>query len=261
MIGIFGCLLFSFAWIPKSLPLLARPRFHSCLPETAPRYPPVDLDKFLKDNEARHQHLIDLVYPSVINQVNETRKKAIEHFKNGKRVHKYPYPLGSIVMIYNSDRKSKTDPLYLGPGTVVHVNRNSSYSVRLNPNDVLHKIPISHLKLISRVPIENPRLPSSFSQADSPSVAVKAILSHNFVGDSMDYLVQWKDSSIPFSWVHAKDFDDPKLVTAYWKSLEHSTHSGPKLTIKFKNPNFTSRGGRCDTNWGTHQILTSNLFD
>ena len=39
-------------------------------------------------------------------------------------------------MIYNSDRRSKTDPLYFGPGTVMHVNHNLSFSIRTNVSSV-----------------------------------------------------------------------------------------------------------------------------
>jgi hypothetical protein len=206
----------------------------------------IDHDHSLRALKSHHDYLLNLVYPTVSNRIDEVRYKAMKDFKISKRIIEHPFPLGSIVMIYNSDRKAKTDPLYLGPGTVTHVNRNQSYSIRLNSNEVIHKVPVSHLKLISRVPLSNPRMPTSFAQADAPSFKVKSILTHNHIGDSIDYLVQWSDSSLPSSWVNANDFDDPKLVSSYWKSLNQTRSAQPKLTIKFKNPNFHSRGGRCD---------------
>jgi hypothetical protein len=140
-------------------------------------------------------------------------------------------------MVYNSGRTSKTDPLYIGPCTVVHVNRNQSYSVRDNSGRLIVKVPISHLKLLSRVPIVNPRIPESFQASDATSHEVKSILAHNVTGDSIDYLVQWKDSKLSSSWVPAKDFDDPKLIRSYWKSLgTKEPEPRPKLKVRFKLP-------------------------
>ena len=196
---------------------------------------PLDDSNALDNWKQHHATLFDLVYPSVSDRVSVHRKKAIADFKESKRILSHPYPLGSLVMVYNSDRHSKTDPLYIGPCTVIHVNRNQSYSLRSNANHVYHKVPISHLKLLSRVPISNPRIPNSFSQSSAASYAVRSILSHNQVGDSIDYLVQWVDRTLPSSWVSAQDFDDPKLISRYWKSLKQSPPQ-PKIMLKFRNP-------------------------
>ena len=123
-----------------------------------PRSAPSDSDPLdpvnALDSWKRHQRtLLELVYPSVKTRVSEARKKAMKSFKDHKRIIKQPFPLGSMVMVYNTSRDSKTDQIYLGPCKVIHVIRNQSYTVVDNSGRILPKIPISHLKLVSRLPI------------------------------------------------------------------------------------------------------------
>jgi transposase InsO family protein len=203
--------------------------------------PPSDLADSLASWQSHHSTLIDLVYPAVSSRISKIRKQAIETFKNHHRIIAQPFPLGSLVMVYNSARTSKVDPIYIGPCKVIHVNRNQSYTLSDNSNRVLKKIPISHMKLVSRFPIDNPNLPPSFQSSNAESHEVKSILSHYPINGSFDYLVQWKDSSLPSSWIAAKDFDEPKLIRDYWNSLKTSPTSSlpkslPKLKIRFKIP-------------------------
>jgi hypothetical protein len=140
---------------PFSL-MFARQTFPLCpTPPLDDDMAPAEATKAVDAMESWKKHqeqLIELVYPSVKTRVSEVRKRARKSFKAHHRLIKQPFPIGSIVMVYNLPRSSKTDPIYIGPCKVIHVNRNQSYTVVDNAKKIIPKVPISHLKLVSPSP-------------------------------------------------------------------------------------------------------------
>jgi hypothetical protein len=123
----------------------------------------------------QHRKLVDLIYPAVAYRISAARQKSIKQFRDNNFIIKNPYPLGAIVMLYNRTRANKLEPIYEGPYTIIHTDRNYTYKLKDNAGSIISKVPISHLKLISKVPITNPNIPDCFQIQTGDSAEIKAI--------------------------------------------------------------------------------------
>lgn len=179
----------------------------------------------------QHQSLVNLIYPEVNKRIAKKKAQSIQAFTKNHLIIKNPYPLGALVMLFNHTRSSKLEPIYEGPYTIIQTDRNFTYTVRDNAHNVKTKVPISHMKLISKIPIDLSALPDSFLPPPGDSADIKAILAHSPFENTFDYLVQWKDSLLSNTWIPADSFDDIQIIRDYWKSIK-SHHGSNSTTVK-----------------------------
>ena len=183
----------------------------------------------------RLKYLTSVVYPAIhdqIDSVNKSRAKLFE--KHHNIINNDSFKPGSMVMIMDELRQSKSAPKYTGPFKVVRRNKGGAY-ILLGPDGTEYKRPPQFLKQVS------PTMPFN------PSSVVKTIVSQRKVNRQMYYLVQWEDGET--EWIHENHFNDVIPITAYWKKRNvkkdallktpldvSASKSKLKLKLKFKDP-------------------------
>ena len=119
------------------------------------------------------------------------------------------FTVGSTVMYRDVTKKSKLDPIWLGPCQIVKRSKGGAYILLDNDGHLIdRRFPPSHLKLVSP------------NDADEISYTVGKILKHRGSGESIEYFVSWEGYDASFnSWIPASNFNDLDVITQYHKSL------------------------------------------
>ena len=160
--------------------------------------------------------MLELIYPELDKSILSKKEKMQKNARKLRRELKQAYALKSKVMVIDKFRKSKSQPRYLGPYTIVgHDARNNGY--RLVGADKLlypRTVPADHLKPIvgTTATVEH--------DGELSAYEVECVRGHR-MGDrgEVEYLVKWRDydnevnSYVPFS-----SFIDIDCIINYWKN-------------------------------------------
>ena len=164
----------------------------------------------------RSRLMLELIYPELDKSILSKKEKMQKNARKLRRELKQAYALKSKVMVIDKFRKSKSQPRYLGPYTIVgHDARNNGY--RLVGADKLlypRTVPADHLKPIvgTTATVEH--------DGELSAYEVECVRGHR-MGDrgEVEYLVKWRDydnevnSYVPFS-----SFIDIDCIINYWKN-------------------------------------------
>jgi hypothetical protein len=161
-----------------------------------------------EDLQKRLEYITNVVYPSVAKRSKSSSSKLRETFLKNHKILKEDFPSGSFVMMIDSERKNKLEPVYLGPFKVLRRNRGGAYVLQDMQGSLLPRnVPASHLKLVSKD-----------SMYDEASFDVEAIIDHRGAENQREYLVKWKHYGPEYNdWIPTENFDDIALVTQYWE--------------------------------------------
>jgi len=164
-----------------------------------------------------HQHwlerqkvLIDHIYPSISDRISISKQSSNSKFKSSQTSLKL-FKEGSLVMVEDVLRSSKSQPRYLGAYSIVRVNPNGSYTLRafdgsFFPRDVTH----DRLKAITAdnlKPIDD-ELNRTFYVTD--------ILDHRTASNgNLEFLVTWQNGDDD-SWISVDLIDNPAALRDYF---------------------------------------------
>jgi hypothetical protein len=159
----------------------------------------------------RYRITKEIIFPGLSRKKNVGQDHVEERFNGKKRIIDTEfYPPGAIVMVKDVNRKSKNEPVYTGPYTVLRRTKGKAYVLLDHGNDALfpRDVPPQQLKLVS----------STASIPVEPRYQVEAITKHRGRRGAYEYLVRWKGyGSSADTWELAKQFDSPALIEQYWK--------------------------------------------
>jgi transposase InsO family protein len=159
----------------------------------------------------RYRSIKEIIFPSLDRKKQLAQDHVEERFNNKKRiVDTEYYPPGAMVMVKDVNRKSKNEPAYTGPYTILRRTKGKSYVLLDHGNDTLfpRDVPPQQLKLVS----------STASIPLEPHYQVEAIVKHRGRRGAYEYLVRWKGyGASADSWEPAGNFDSPAIIEQYWK--------------------------------------------
>jgi hypothetical protein len=165
--------------------------------------------KIVKHVRSFERHCIkamqEELFPKVARASQKTVNKAAKTFSKKNRI--MHIPEGTFVMVRNTARKSKLEPINTGPFKVIKKLRAGTYALEDSEGQLLpHNFPPSALISLSTLPT-----------FDQESFEVEAILKHEETDHGMRYLVRWKNyTPADDSWEAEDNFDDPGAIHEYW---------------------------------------------
>lgn len=155
-----------------------------------------------------------VVIPALSLKIKETQERDHDYFMKKHRIIHSQFPINSEVYVKNIDKRSKTDPHYIGPLIVTNITKNGLYVLEWKNNRTLFSrdVPTSHIKLASSDNV----LPSNSTPGDH--YEVQAILDHRGTHGNYEYLVQWKGYNDPSenTWEPTANFDSLHHIDIYW---------------------------------------------
>ena len=163
----------------------------------------------------RLHFLTTIVFPVIHEKVKKAHMKRNEYFEKIKTIFRDDFPEGAQVMIKEELRKTKSEPAYEGPFSVVRRQKSGNYLLKA-VDGTEYVRPPSVLKLVAPEIIKDLNL-----ELDTTLyAAVDKIIAHRDVGGKRMYLVHWKDKpSTLDSWLNHSDFMDYGPVQAYERKL------------------------------------------
>jgi transposase InsO family protein len=163
----------------------------------------------------RQKVLIDEIFPGVRDRTLISKQNSNSKFKSNQ-TSLTKFKEGSLVMVEDLSRSSKSKPLYLGPYTIVRISPTGSYTLRAFdgsffprdvPRDVLKPINSDFLK-----PVED-ALNNQFYVAN--------IKGHRPAADgSLELLVSWANGDDD-SWIPLDLVDNAELLRDYITTVRH----------------------------------------
>jgi transposase InsO family protein len=163
--------------------------------------------------------IVALLFPSISKRAarrQDTYRQRLDSTRK-RLIHDY-LTVGTQVMLkdpkyINNHSKAAHEPTYIGPYTIVKVNRHGTYTVRDSLNNVLDRnIPVDQMKVLTHIP-------STDNNVADEEYQVEKILNHrvNDQGELM-YHVQWKNYPLSDStWENERQFVDTAIIDQYFR--------------------------------------------
>ena len=187
---------------PYSL-MFAREANHFASPDNGQVRNPLSEQDLCK----RLDYMTTVVFPALSIKTKDSIKKMSAAFLKKHNVKSSEILPGSLVMVINELRKSKTEERYTGPYTVKRRSSSGPY-ILVDATGYEFVRPRSSLKLIKN------GLISTTERAVIDRITEERKDDNNL----WEYLVHWKDPTLVPQWVKAKDFDDYTPVREFFKS-------------------------------------------
>ena len=171
--------------------------------------PIVDLSP--EEIRARYEYAQSKIFPAVGNESSAVASKRRQKLDSMIKTITDPYPDGSLVMVRDPTRKSKLDPKYFGPFTVLARTRGGTYTLRDMVGELYHRnVSPSQLKLVSG---------ETASTSDSPEYVVEAIVDHRGYPNNYEYKIKWKGyPSSDNTWEPSSNLTNcQESIETYWK--------------------------------------------
>ena len=165
-----------------------------------------------EERDMRLLFLNSVVYPTILEKVKGTHSKRNEAFARSRRMLTKEFLPGSLVMIKDELRSSKSDPKYEGPFTIMRRKDSGNYLLR-SVEGTEYVRPPNVLKPVS------PEILKGLDVQDTIYAEVDHILDHKTddKGETL-YKVRWKNQgAVLDSWLAHKDFLDYGPIQAYVK--------------------------------------------
>jgi transposase InsO family protein len=155
-----------------------------------------------------------LIYPAIIERVQNNKTKMMKYLDKKRRVLLEPYPIGSVVMLKDPNRRDKWEPKYVGPYSIIRRTRNGNYRLRDETGEDLERsIPPDQLKLLSKKPREEDK--------ENTVYEVERIVDHRGEPGNYEYKVKWKYYS-QLTWEPEENFRDVATIRDYWAAKENN---------------------------------------
>ena len=180
----------------------------------------------------RYQHAKEILFPTVAYKTADINaRRRIDHDVHFKTLTS-PFPDGSIVMMQQTNRKSKMEPKYIGPFKVLRMTQGNSFVLQDMMGDVYPKnVPAWRLKLIANDD-------DDYKFDDDDVYEVEAIVNHKGKPGNYMYKVKW--AGFPDSentWEPIENINAPRLIHDYWARIGKAI---PWKTPRKRNPTSTS---------------------
>jgi transposase InsO family protein len=172
----------------------------------------------------RLEILTQVVYPT-INEKSRATALNSNNLKNKDGHQPTSIPIGAYVMAKDALKSAKAQPTYLGPYKVIRRNRGGAYELEDALGHRFKRAPET-LKLVLR----------STDQAHVTTLNAVNILQHE--GErgtpSCRYQVEWYNGEQESSWMPSHQFEDQRLITAYWQRVDaqHERDNPPIARIR-----------------------------
>jgi transposase InsO family protein len=167
-------------------------------------------EQLLSANELAEQSqlMVNLVYPEAA-KLADSKRVSMKTREDKKRHRTKPIPVGSMVMIVDEKRSSKSEPYWVGPYKVLSVNKGGAYSLLTDMGDLLkRRLPSDKIKPISAL-------------AEEPGTVhyVDQLLDHKGPDGDRRYLVSWYGFDASHNtWEPEGNIHDATLINKYWKT-------------------------------------------
>lgn len=166
--------------------------------------------------------VVALIYPSIVSRVGQkaaVKRKQLDKLR--KNIVKKQLPRGTLVMILDPQYieqpqlRPATEPLYIGPYSVVQRTLHGPYQLRDTDGSVYpRRVPLDQMKVLFK-----PDSTGKSKQKD-PSYIIEKILDARFSNGKHFYKVKWEGYPLSKCTWEAEDFfDDFKTIEDYWKSV------------------------------------------
>ena len=192
---------------------------------------PMDIQAWVKHRD----DILSLIYPSISKRASQQQAQySMKIDNNRRRLIREQIQIGTQVMLkdpkyINNHSKAAHEPTYIGPYTIVKVNKHGTYAVKDGLNNVLNRhIPIDQLKVlqpdISKLPINDAVKPSSqvdTNSDDNAEYEIESIIKHR-VSDrgELEYMVKWKGWPLSkATWENEQQFVDTAIIDRYYREL------------------------------------------
>lgn len=170
----------------------------------------------------KNKQMMEVVFPALHKKLESKLQRQAEKINEKRQTVEETLKEGTPVMIMDTQR-SKSEPRYVGPYTVVE-RKGNSYSLLDTTNTVLPRIvPIEQLKLIKTKRSDT----AKGKDEEIQNYEVSQIVDHKVVNGADTYRVRWKhyDESDD-TWQSEADFDDIDPITRYWNIIYEKPPKG-----------------------------------
>ena len=179
-----------------------------------------------------------VVLPAISERTAQVRTKRNQNFNATNKILEPIHP-GTQVMVKDSTRESKWDPVYEGPFIINRQNRGGSYVLNdANGQELPLCFTVDKLKILDVILPSGGRTKSTAEPQDinvsqtgnkNQHYEILGILKHcqNKQNKGYEYLVRWKGyKSEDDSWVPEQDFGGLATIRKYWKQ-----HANDKIEL------------------------------
>jgi len=193
---------------------------------------------FHDDNKIleRGRIMTDLLFPTIAEKIIDEKKVMQDRADNSRRTVRQSLPLRTKVMLLDKQKKSKTQPPYVGPYQVVYFDkRHNGYKLLGMDGSVLPRsYPLEYLKVIRG----DLNLVNVVNDHSSSAYAIERVLDDriNEVTDKEEYLVKWKNyPATDNEWIEAEHFFDTDCIRTYFLEKEALKAKDAEMTGKSKS--------------------------
>jgi hypothetical protein len=148
------------------------------------------------------------VIPAVNERIQERQEQLYAKIDASRHIVEDFKP-GQYVLAKDPTRGSKWNDIWEGPYLLLRKNTGGSYVL---------EDPTGH-PLSYRFPPDHLITAPFYEPSEEESHEIKKITAHRGEGEQADYLVQWRNPSLPETWVNIKDFDSRSIISKYHKTL------------------------------------------
>jgi transposase InsO family protein len=215
-----------------------------------------DHENWLQALTRRHAQFEKTIRPAINERSTYLKKKAREALDKARIVVKSVAP-GTKVYVRDALRKTKWEPAYEGPFTVVRQVKGGAYVLkdmtgdeidRRFTIDMIRPVSIGRLtpggveeteesigisEFMDEEVILNRNVLAEEARESPKSYEVEEILDHEKDGKTCKYFVKWKGyDEENNSWVQENEFDDEPIISRYWKQITKEQKEAKKVETK-----------------------------